>query len=129
MLLPYLRARGILHLDGLVISHSDTDHSGGARSLWEGVAVIWLSSSLLPDHPLLSNAPRHSPCHVGQHWVWDGVEFDMLHPQADHLQYTALSPNSRSCTLRIRFHDRTVLRTGDIEHLKNARWWSGHSSN
>ncbi|MCE2871544.1 MAG: DNA internalization-related competence protein ComEC/Rec2 [Oxalobacteraceae bacterium] len=115
VLLPYLRMRGIHHLDGLVISHSDTDHSGGARSLWEGVAVDWLSSSLLPDHPLLSNAPRHYPCHAGQHWVWDGVEFDMLHPQADHLQYTALPPNSRSCTLRIRFHDRTVLLTGDIE--------------
>lgn len=115
VLLPYLRARGIHHLDGLVISHSDTDHSGGARSLWEGVAVDWLSSSLLPDHPLLTRSPRHYPCHAGQHWVWDGVEFDMLHPQANHLQNTTLTPNSRSCTLRIRYRDRVVLLTGDIE--------------
>ena len=31
------------------------------------------------------------------------------------MQNTALSPNSRSCTLRIRYRDRTVLLTGDIE--------------
>ena len=115
VLLPYLRARGIHHLDGLVISHSDSDHSGGASSLWEGLAIDWLSSSLFPDHPLLANAPKHYPCQAGQHWIWDGVEFDMLHPQANHLQNTTLTPNSRSCTLRIRYRERTVLLTGDIE--------------
>jgi competence protein ComEC len=57
VLLPYLRARGIHSLDALMISHSDQDHSGGARSLWEGVRVGWLSSSLPADHPLLSGAP------------------------------------------------------------------------
>ena len=115
VLLPYLRARGIHHLDGVMISHSDSDHSGGARSLWEGVAIDSFSSSLFFDHPLLVNSPRHEPCHAGQHWVWDEVEFDVLHPLADHLQNSTLTPNARSCTLRIRYRERTVLLTGDIE--------------
>jgi competence protein ComEC len=114
VLLPYLRARGIHHLDGVMISHRDADHSGGARSLWEGVKIEWFSSSLFFDHPLLMKAPRHEPC-AGQHWVWDEVEFDVLHPHADHLQNSTLSPNARSCTLRIRYRGRTVLLTGDIE--------------
>jgi competence protein ComEC len=114
VLLPYLRARGIHHLDGVMISHSDADHSGGARSLWEGVKIEWFSSSLFFDHPLLMKAPRHEPC-AGQHWVWDEVEFDVLHPHADHLQNSTFSPNARSCTLRIRYRGRTVLLTGDIE--------------
>jgi competence protein ComEC len=115
VLLPYLRARGIHHLDGVMISHSDVDHSGGARSLWEGVTIEWFSSSLFSDHPLLMKAPRHVPCHAGQRWVWDEVEFDVLHPHADHLQNSTLTPNGRSCTLRIRYRERTVLLTGDIE--------------
>jgi competence protein ComEC len=114
-LLPYLRARGIHHLDGLVVSHSDSDHSGGARSLWEGVTIDWFSSSLFSDHPLLMKAPRHVPCHAGQHWVWDEVEFDVIHPHANHLQNSTLTPNARSCTLSIRYRDRRVLLTGDIE--------------
>ena len=115
VLLPHLRARGIHHLDGVMISHSDVDHSGGARSLWEGVTIDWLSSSLFFDHPMLVNSPRHEPCHAGQRWVWDDVEFDVLHPLTDHLQNSTLSPNARSCTLRIRYRGRSVLLTGDIE--------------
>jgi competence protein ComEC len=115
VLLPYLRSRGIHHLDGLMISHSDADHSGGARSLWEGVKIEWFSSSLFSDHPLITKATRHVPCRAGQHWIWDEVEFDVLHPHADHLQNSTLTPNARSCTLRIRYVGRTVLLTGDIE--------------
>jgi len=114
VLLPYLRARGIHHLDGVMISHSDSDHSGGARSLWEGVAIDSFSSSLFFDHPLLTKAPPHEPCHAGQRWVWDKVEFDVLHPLTDHLQNSTLTPNARSCTLRIRYRGRTALLTGDI---------------
>jgi competence protein ComEC len=98
-----------------MISHSDADHSGGARTLWEGVAIDSFSSSLFFDHPLLVNSPQHEPCHAGQRWVWDEVEFDVLHPLADHLHHSMLAPNARSCTLRIRYRGRTVLLTGDIE--------------
>ena len=115
VLLPYLRSRGIASLDALIISHSDTDHSGGARSLWEGIQTGWLSSSLAPNHRLLERSPPHWPCHAGQSWTWDGVRFEMLHPLPNHWQQAALPPNARSCTLRISYGEHAVLLTGDIE--------------
>jgi competence protein ComEC len=113
VLLPYLRSRGITHLDGLIISHSDTDHAGGAASVLQGVRVGWTRSSLGNDHALLRQMPSHVPCRAGQRWRWDAVEFEMLHPDAAHAD--AARPNARSCTLRIRYREHAVLLTGDIE--------------
>jgi competence protein ComEC len=118
VLLPYLRSRGIHSLDALVISHSDLDHSGGARSLWEGMRVGWLSSSLPVAHPLLSGSPPPVTCLAGQRWEWDGVRFEVLHPTADALsdrKRFAVRPNALSCTLKISYRERSVLLTGDIE--------------
>ncbi len=115
VLLPALRSRGIAALDGLVISHSDNDHSGGARSLWEGVRVGWVSSSLPPEHPLLAGAPPQVPCAAGQVWVWDEVRFEMLHPTAGPERDALPSPNARSCTLKISYRGQAVLLAGDIE--------------
>ena len=113
VLLPYLRARGISQLDGLIISHSDIDHAGGAASVLEGVRVGWSRSSLATDHPLLGQMPSHTPCRAGQSWQWDGVQFEMLHPDDGYAE--AARPNARSCTLRIRYREHAVLLTGDIE--------------
>jgi competence protein ComEC len=44
---PRLRAQGIARLDGLLVSHDDIDHSGGARSLIASHAPDWLLSSLV----------------------------------------------------------------------------------
>lgn len=115
VLLPYLKARGITALDALVISHSDLDHSGGARSLWKGVQVGWLSTSLPTQHPLLEGAPPHTRCRVGQSWRWDGVLFEMLHPDEEMLRNESSRPNARSCTLKITYRKQAVLLTGDIE--------------
>lgn len=38
-ILPYLRARGIARLGGLIITHPDDDHRGGAEAVLEGVRV------------------------------------------------------------------------------------------
>jgi competence protein ComEC len=113
VLLPYLRARGITQLDGLIISHSDNDHSGGAASLLDSMPVGWVTTSLSEDHDLLERVPRHIPCRAGQRWSWDGVHFEMLHP--DDFHASVRHPNARSCTLRIRYRDHAALLTGDIE--------------
>lgn len=113
VLLPYLRSRGITQLDGLIISHSDTDHAGGAASVLEGVRIGWTRSSLSNDHGLLTLMPAHMPCRTGQSWYWDGVHFEMLHPDSVHAE--AARPNARSCTLRIRYREHAVLLTGDLE--------------
>lgn len=111
VILPYLRARGIDRLDALVISHSDSDHAGGARSLLQAIDVGWVASSLPPAHPLVS--ARHVGCVAGQRWQRDGVRFEFLHPLAGDDPNTR--PNTRSCTLKISVGAQSVLLAGDIE--------------
>ncbi len=115
VLLPYLRARGIPRLDMLVVSHSDTDHAGGARAVLDGVPVALLQSSLPAAHPLRRAAKRHLPCSAGQQWEWDGVRFAFLHPVADSYADPALKPNARGCTLKITAHGGSMLLAADIE--------------
>jgi competence protein ComEC len=120
VLLPLLRSRGERNVDLLVLSHRDTDHTGGATSLLAGVEVLASASSLAPDHPLLARLPQHRRCDAGQQWRWDGVDFKVLHPQAeDHAR--ALKSNALSCVIQV--EDRSGMRlllTGDIEAAQEA---------
>ena len=113
VLLPYFRTRGISSLDGLMVSHSDMDHSGGARSLLEAMDVGWFSSSLPSTHALVRASGRHVSCVAGQRWNWDGVSFEILHPLSQHEAES--KPNALSCTLRITAGKFSVLLAGDIE--------------
>lgn len=115
VLLPYLRARGISRLDGMVISHSDNDHSGGALTVLDGMELGWVSSSLPAAHPIVRQAPNHHACATGQSWSWDGVRFEMLQPTSGSYAVDSLKPNARSCTLKISYQKFSVLLAGDIE--------------
>lgn len=49
-LVPYLKARGINHLDFVIISHPHTDHYGGLKALHDaGIAVNIVYSNLPPE--------------------------------------------------------------------------------
>ncbi len=115
VLLPYLRARGISWLDGMVVSHSDNDHAGGALTVMNGMRIGWVSSSLPASNPILQRAPNHHACATGQSWSWDGVRFEMLQPTTESYTVASLKPNARSCTLRISYQNYSVLLAADIE--------------
>ena len=53
---PYLRAAGVARLDAMIVTHQDSDHSGGALSVLATVPVGWLASSLRDDHAILAAA-------------------------------------------------------------------------
>lgn len=120
VLLPLLRAQGQSELDLLVLSHRDADHVGGAAALVAGLPVRELLSSLEAAHPLLQLGVPARRCERGQHWRWEGVEFDVLHPDAQDFDEPAKS-NARSCVLRVRAGGRSVLLTGDIEAPQEAQ--------
>jgi competence protein ComEC len=121
VILPYLKARGIDALDGMVITHSDADHSGGALAVLGEVKVGWVSSSLWLDHPIVRAAPLHSRCAGGQAWTWDGVLFEMLQPTVASYEDRALKPNARGCTLRITAGAHAILLAADIEAAQEAQ--------
>lgn len=120
VILPYLKARGITWLDGMIVSHSDTDHSGGALSILDEMHVGWVSSSLPANHPVVGKAAEHRRCEAGQAWSWDGARFDMLHPTAASYDSTKWKPNARSCTLKISIGEQSILLAGDIEAVQET---------
>jgi competence protein ComEC len=122
---PYLKARGIGALDGMIVSHSDIDHSGGALALLEALRVGWVSSSLWSTHPIVRAAQTHSRCVAGQRWRWDGVDFEMLQPTAASYDNPALKANARGCTLRVSTAAWSMLLAADIEAAQEAQLVAG----
>ncbi|MCW7538188.1 DNA internalization-related competence protein ComEC/Rec2 [Aquabacterium sp. A7-Y] len=114
VLLPLLQALGERAPDRLVLSHRDNDHAGGLPALLRAYPGMELWSSLEPDHPMREQAARHVDCQAGQHWEWDGVRFEMLHPQPGD-RAPPLQPNQVSCVLKISGAGYSALLTGDIE--------------
>ena len=118
---PYLKARGIDRLDGMIVSHSDVDHAGGALAVLDAVKVGWVASSLWANHPVVRAAARHTSCVAGQGWTWDGVRFEMLHPTLASYADASLKPNARGCTLRISVGGKAILLAADIEAAQEAQ--------
>jgi competence protein ComEC len=124
--MPYLRGRGIDHIDRLVISHSDSDHTGGGASLLRQVQFKSMMGSLPSNNPLLVNIQSRKipsiPCRYGQHWKWDEVEFFIWHPHEETVfqnQYSQ-KPNEMSCVLEIRNRTSSLWLTGDVEKQGEA---------
>lgn len=118
VLLPLLAAEGVRGLDMLLLSHRDSDHTGGAASVMAGVPVAQLLHTLEVAHPLLVGAPPATLCRAGQRWVWDGVAFEVLHPTAADAAAAQVKGNTNagSCVLRVvAASGASVLLTGDIE--------------
>jgi len=140
ILIPALRALGIAELDGLVLSHDDTDHTGGTASVMQAMPIGWVSSSLPATHPLLRSAtlsPSPSPasgrgelkpCHDGASWNWDGVQFEMLHPAQNNDGTKKTHDNDRSCVLRISIGGHSILLAGDIEKNSEIRLLREHAN-
>lgn len=117
IVVPYLRGTGVSRLDGMVISHDDIDHSGGAASVLQSVPVGWTISSLPDGTPILAGAANKLRCFSGQKWTWDGVRFEMLHPTLGSYQNDRLKDNDRGCVLKITTAFGSVLLPADIERL------------
>lgn len=102
IVVPYLQAAGITTLDTLIVSHADSDHSGGAPAVLEGIEVRQLLAGLPPGHALWREAAGKGAqtvrCAAGQRWQWDGVDFAILWPDAGPLQG---KPNAHCCVLRV----------------------------
>jgi competence protein ComEC len=118
VLVPLLRSLDV-RLDTVMISHRDSDHTGGAPAVLAMQPQAQLISSIEDAHPLqtLRLAQR---CMAGQHWVWDGVHFEVLHPRMEDYDAGQKS-NAMSCVLRVGNGRSTVLLVGDIERPQEAQ--------
>jgi competence protein ComEC len=112
VVVPYLVAQGVRRLDLLIVSHSDLDHRGGAPAVRAAVAPR-------AEYGALSA----TPCRDGQHWDWDGVQFDVLHP--DNAGWVH---NNSGCVLRIETGGHAVLLPADIEAPAEQRLLHDHAA-
>ena len=130
VLVPLLRAWGE-RLDRIVISHQDSDHSGGAPAVMAMQPQADVLTSIASVHPL-QQLGRMQRCERGQSWAWDGVRFEVLHPSATDYE-RKLKPNALSCVLRVSATHASALLSGDIEaaqeqellhngHVQPADW-------
>ncbi|MGE5465955.1 MAG: ComEC/Rec2 family competence protein, partial [Ignavibacteria bacterium] len=126
IIVPYLRAMGVQRLDGLVVTHEDKDHSGGAASVLEALPVGWMSSSLPYEHALSAVPIVQRPCVDGDRWSWDGVEFSTLHPPARQFDAPTRKTNDMSCVIRVSAGGRSMLLTSDIEALSEMAILARH---
>ncbi|MFO1182146.1 DNA internalization-related competence protein ComEC/Rec2 [Ottowia sp.] len=112
VLVPLLRALGE-RVDRLVLSHRDTDHTGGAAAVLAQYPRAALTTSIEAGRTL-EGLPAGEPCLAGSGWQWDGVRFDVLYPDAEQAA-AARRSNAMSCVIRVGTAQASVLLTGDIE--------------
>ncbi|HEX7605582.1 MAG TPA: DNA internalization-related competence protein ComEC/Rec2, partial [Usitatibacter sp.] len=121
IVVPFLRGEGVNRLDGVVVSHADDDHSGGAASIAYARAPGWLLSPLDPGHALHAAFARSTRCESGQRWQWDGVDFRVLHPSdAVYAETRKRKENDRGCVVRIATAGHSLLLAADVEARSEA---------
>lgn len=122
VLVPLLRSMGE-SLDMVMLSHRDSDHAGGIKSVLASHPDAQFVSSIETTNELQSIKPV-TRCEAGQKWQWDGVDFSVLHPNSNDYN-TVQKPNALSCVLRISTSNHgavsSVLLTGDIERAQELR--------
>ena len=125
---PYIKSRGSRAVDKLIISHGDMDHSGGFFGLNQSMDVK--QNLLSPGY--FDKVKNHSSlpnnilrCDSSKHWAWpyksssnedvEWISFDVLMPFKVASREKILDDNNSSCVLLIRWRDRSILLSGDIE--------------
>ncbi len=112
VVVPYLRSRGIGSIDTLVVTHEHNDHAGGASGI---LGAMEVQRFLTGATQQFSTA---EPCHRGQKWNWDGVEFEILWPKSRN---DTVGGNNASCVILVRSGKNALLLTADIESEVESR--------
>ena len=90
-----------------MVSHNDIDHSGGVNVLLRYLTI----KDFLTSDPEKFKAYSARKCFKGQHWQWDGVDFNVLWPP----KTSAYLGNNSSCVLKVSNGKKSLLLTGDIQ--------------
>jgi competence protein ComEC len=120
--------KGIMHIDGIVLSHSDTDHYNAVPGLLErfGVGAVYISPVMFRGiddtidrgPKLLRDAIRKAGVPIREIWSGDrlrvgpDVSVQVLHPPEKGV---IGSDNANSVTLGVEYAGRRILLPGDLE--------------
>ena len=126
VIIPSLNYLGTGTINALVVSHTDSDHSGGFLSLISQWPVQHAYASFRLDDFLQAEEQKwaqevfpkisemsYQACQSGHEFTWDGVHFRFMFPEPVKT-LPARAGNERSCVLLIQGHEHSALLTGDI---------------
>lgn len=133
VVLAELQREGYLSLDSVIVTHSDTDHSGGLEQVLGALPTAkFLFNKRFEASPIvvaLSGAVRGrggKPVPVSKRMYWDdGPARVEVIPLGGWCRERC-KENDQSLVTRIRFAGCTVLLTGDIEHGSEREWVELH---
>lgn len=121
VIIPLLKSKGIHHLDKLILTHADADHTGSASQIIQNFKVKEVvigtdSERFYQDKDciqsaLLSNTPI-STVTKGDHWNADDAIFYILHPYQK-----SEDVNASSIVLFAKIGGLTWLFTGDASEF------------
>ena len=129
IIVPHLRYIGVKQIDTLILSHNDSDHTGGAHSILNALPVQRIITSLnqTQRNALSINQSSIIECQTGQAEQFDGVRMAVLSPNAQTLRTDNTPDNQKSCVLRFEVNSenpnalKSILLTGDADMLAEAK--------
>jgi competence protein ComEC len=120
VIVPYLRARGIGRVALLVVSHLDSDHSGGVQSLIAAMKIGRVLTSIDRNHEMLRSVPEVQRCEAGQRATLGALQLTVLNPVASLYDRPRATTNSKSCVILAQLGATRALLTGDVPAHEEA---------
>lgn len=117
---PYLAGRGVRRLHGLVITHPDGDHMGGAGAVLRSLRPRWAGGPAVIAGKAQYVALLREARERGVPWIavrrgmeidMDGMTVTVLYPVAEPLQVE--DANDASVVMRVAYGEFAALLTGD----------------
>lgn len=109
---PSLKKLGIHHLDALILSHKDNDHSGGVKKVMAQLPVKKLVAGHWSKNT--GSSDKVAVCETGYSQTIGTFHIKVMHPDNSNE-----GTNNNSCVISVKsavpMYDFSLLLTGDIE--------------
>lgn len=122
VVVPFLRSQGLGQIDRMLISHPAKDHAGGLASIHGAMPVAEVLTHELPEALQPAGPWARRECRAGERWQWDGVDFEILHPENPQ----GWDDNNSSCVLLVGNAAGKMLFLGDLEQPGEAALLKAH---
>lgn len=116
-LIPYLKGEGIRKIDGLLLTHGDTDHMGDAKELFKNFEIkrLYVGKGSLKHNNmkrLLKDIPKKTEIiEVSQgNQIGEKIQLNILAPQEE-----GKGKNEDSVVVAAKIHEINFLLTGDLD--------------